>query len=373
MKRSEKTYIWQRDDWPNWVYDRKRLAALLAEVHRAQGRLLGRMDHLGMALQEQATLGALAQDVLKTNEIEGELLNHDAVRSSIARRLGVDIGALAPVDRNVEGVVDMVLDATQRHAEPLTAERLYGWHAALFPTGRSGVSRIRIGQWRDDGGGPMQVVWGPVHRHTVHFEAHPAHLSEADMDAFMTWFNVEQPDDPVIKAGLAHLWFVTIHPFDDGNGRIARAVGDMALARADASVQRFYSLSAQIQRERSVYYETLAATQKGTMDVTAWLEWFLGCLLRAIEGAEQTLSSDLIKARFWQRWSGLAMNDRQIRLLNLLLDGFESKMTTSKWAAVAKCSQDTALRDIADLLERQILIRSQASGRSTSYEVRPLD
>ena len=373
MKSGDNRYIWQRDDWPHWVYDRQRLAPLLAQVHYAQGHLLGRMHYLGMDLREQATLRVLTEDVLKTSEIEGEILNHDAVRSSIARRLGVNIGALAPADRNVDGVVDMVLDATQRHEAELTAERLFGWHAALFPNGYSGVSRIFVGQWRDDAHGPMQVVSGPVHRQKVHFEAPPAHLLDAEMHDFMLWLNVDRRDDPVVKAGLAHLWFVTVHPFEDGNGRIARAVGDMALARAEASAQRYYSFSAQIQRERSAYYERLEATQKGSMDVTEWLEWFLGCLLRAIQGADQTLSSVLLKARFWQRWAGVSMNDRQIKLLNRLLDGFDGKLTTSKWAAIAKCSQDTALRDIAELLERRVLMRSQASGRSTSYEIQPLD
>jgi Fic family protein len=330
------------------------------------------MHDLGLDLRDQATLRVLTEDVLKTSEIEGEKLNPDSVRSSIARRLGVDIGALAPADRQVDGVVDMVLDATQRHHELLTQERLFGWHAALFPTGYSSLTKIRVGQWRDDAQGPMQVVSGPIHRQKVHYEAQPAHLLGAEMMDFLNWFNVDQYDDPVIKAGLAHLWFVTIHPFEDGNGRIARAVGDMALARAEQSTQRYYSLSAQIQRERNDYYDRLEATQKGDMDVTGWLEWFLACLLRAVQGAEETLAQVLAKARFWQHWAGMPMNDRQIKLLNKLLDGFDGKLTSSKWAAIGKCSQDTALRDITELVERGVLTKSAASGRSTSYELAPL-
>jgi Fic family protein len=369
MKSGDNRYIWQQPDWPRWVYDHRRLAPLLAQVHRAQGHLLGRMHDLGLDLREQATLRVLTEDVLKTSEIEGERLDAGSVRSSIARRLGVDIGALAPADRHVDGVVDMVLDATQSHSTPLTAARLFGWHAAMFPTGYSGLARIRVGQWRDDAQGPMQVVSGPVYRRKLHYEAPPAALLNAQMTDFLTWFNLDRQDDPVIKAGLAHLWFVTLHPFDDGNGRMARAVGDMALARAEASAQRYYSLSAQIQRERRDYYDRLESTQKGDMDVTDWLEWFLGCLLRALQGAQTTLASVLAKARFWQRWAATPMNDRQIRLLNRLLDGFEGKLTSSKWAAIARCSQDTALRDITELLERGVLKKSEAGGRSTGYEL----
>lgn len=371
MKSEDKRYIWQRDDWPHWDYDRKRLAPLLAQVHHAQGHLLGRMVDLGLGLRDQATLRVLTEDVVGTSEIEGEKLNPDSVRSSIARRLGVDIGALAPADRSVDGVVDMVLDATQRYDEHLTAERLCGWHAALFPTGYSGLSKIRVAQWRDDADGPMQVVSGPLHRQKVHFEAPPATLLGAEMEDFLRWFNLDQHDDPVVKAGLAHLWFVTIHPFEDGNGRMARAVGDMALARAERSSQRYYSLSAQIQRERRAYYDRLEATQKGGLDVTEWLEWFLTCLQSALDGADETLASVLEKSRFWQRWAGTPLNDRQIKLLNKLLDGFDGKLTSSKWAAIAKCSQDTALRDITELLERGVLKKSGASGRSTSYELPP--
>ena len=369
MKRVDNLYIWSEPDWPAWRYDAPRLASLLMQAHHAQGRLLGRMSSLGLGLQDQASLRVFTEDVVKTSEIEGERLNPDTVRSSIARRLGVDIGALAPVDRHVEGVVDMVLDAAAQHAKPLTAERLFGWHAALFPTGRSGLSTIRTGAWRDDADGPMQVVSGPLGRQRVHYEAPPARALKKEITAFLRWFNSGDQIDPLIKAGLAHLWFVTVHPFEDGNGRIARAVGDMALARAEQSTQRFYSLSAQIQRERKDYYDMLERTQKGTLDVTAWLEWFLGCLLRAMQGADVTLAAVLDKARFWQHWAGTPMNARQIKILNRLQDGFDGKLTSSKWAAIAKCSPDTALRDIAELIERGVLVKPGAGGRSTSYEL----
>jgi Fic family protein len=373
MNYGEKRYIWQQKDWPHWRYDLARLSGLLAQVHHAQGHLMGRMRDLGLGLRDIATLLVLTQDVLKTSEIEGEQLNAETVRSSIARRLGVDIGALAPSDRHVDGVVDMVLDATGKGDQALTAKRLFSWHAALFPTGYSGMSAIRAGAWRDDAEGPMQVVSGPVGRQKIHFEAPPAALLGTEIAAFLAWFNAAQECDPLLKAGLAHLWLVTIHPFDDGNGRIARAVGDMALARAEQSTQRFYSLSAQIQKERKKYYDMLERTQKGSLDVSDWLEWFLGCLLRALQDAELTLSAVLTKARFWQRWAATPLNERQIKLINRLLDGFDDKLTTGKWAAIAKCSSDSALRDITDLVERGVLAKSGSGGRSTSYELKNLD
>lgn len=362
-------FIWQQSDWPRWRFDMGVLAATLANVRHAQGRLLGRMEGLGFALRDQATLAVLTEDVLKTSEIEGQQLNPDAVRSSIARRLGVDIGALAPSDRHVEGIVEMVLDATGGFDTALSRQRLFGWHAALFPTGYSGLTQIRIGAWRDDAEGLMQVVSGAVGRQKVHYEAPPAAQLDAEMEAFLAWFNSEQDIDPVIKAGLAHLWFVTIHPFDDGNGRIARAIGDMSLARSEATSQRFYSLSAQIQRERREYYDLLEHTQKGELDVTGWLTWFLDCLERAIAGADSTLSRVMTKARFWERCTGMSLNQRQIKLINRLLDGFEGKLTSSKWAAIAKCSPDSTLRDMNDLIERGLLKKTEAGGRSTSYEL----
>ena len=333
---------------------------------------MGRLADVGMALRNQASLSALTDDVIKTSAIEGEQLNVESVRSSIARRLGVDIGALAPVDRHVEGVVEMVLDATANCNAPVTRERLFGWHAALFPTGYSGLVRINVGGWRDAATGPMQVVSGPLGRQRVHFEAPPADRLASEADSFLAWANGASNELPLIKAGLAHLWFVTLHPLDDGNGRIARAVGDLFLARADGSPQRFYSLSAQIQRERKAYYDILERTQKQSLDVTEWLTWFLATLHRAVDQAQQTLDAVLIKTRLWQRWAepGFApLNARQLKLVNRLLDGFDGKLTSSKWAAIAKCSPDTALRDITDLLARGILRKSDAGGRSTSYVI----
>lgn len=327
------------------------------------------MEALGFALRTEASLVTLTEDVVKSSEIEGERLDRDQVRSSIARRLGIDIGALTPAERDVEGVVEMMLDATQRYAEPLTAERLFGWHAALFPTGRSGMHRIIVGAWRDDRTGPMQVVSGPVGRERVHYEAPSADRLAREMGTFVDWFNHEVSLDPVLKAGVAHLWFVTIHPFDDGNGRIARAIADMALARSERSVQRFYSMSAQIRAEREGYYDILEATQKGELDITRWLEWFLRCLGRAIDGAETTLATVMAKARFWEASARQSFNERQRLVLNRLLDGFEGKLSSSKWAALAKCSQDTALRDIDDLVRRGVLARGAGGGRSTSYSL----
>ena len=375
MKSGDYAYIWQADDWPNWRLDLAALAQPLAEVSRAEGLLMGRLADVGMALRDQASLSVLTEDVIKTSEIEGELLNVESVRSSIARRLGVDIGALAPVDRNVEGVVEMVLDATANCNAPVTRERLFGWHAALFPTGYSGLVPIKVGGWRIDANGPMQVVSGSIgnsRRQRVHFEAPPADRLDAETARFLAWANGASGEPALIKAGLAHLWFVTLHPFDDGNGRIARAVGDLFLARADGSPERFYSLSAQIQRERKAYYDILERTQKQSLDVTEWLAWFLATLHRAVDQAQHNLDAVLTKTRAWQRWAApgsAALNARQVKLINRLLDGFDGKLTSSKWGRIANCSPDTALRDITDLMQRGVLRKSDAGGRSTSYEL----
>ncbi len=372
MTSGEYTCIWQSSEWPDWRYDLAALAQLLADASRAQGLLMGRLADVGMALRDQASLSALTEDVIKTSEIEGEQLDVESVRSSIARRLGVNIGALAPVDRHIEGVVEMVLDATANCNARVTRDRLFGWHAALFPTGYSGLVRINVGGWRDDATGPMQVVSGPLGRQRVHFEAPPADRLESETDRFIHWANSASNEPPLIKAGLAHLWFVTLHPFDDGNGRIARAVGDLFLARADGSSQRFYSLSAQIQRERKAYYDILERTQKQSLDVTEWLAWFLETLHRAVDQTQHTLDAVLARTRVWQRWAApgsAPLNERQVKLVNRLLDGFEGKLTSSKWAAIAQCSPDTALRDITDLLARGVLRKSDAGGRSTSYEL----
>ncbi|WP_264601891.1 Fic family protein [Rhodobium gokarnense] len=364
-------YIHQGKDWPAFRWNAEKLSSLLADVRHRQGRLIGRMEALGFPLRSEAVLKTLTEDVLKSSEIEGERLDKAQVRSSIARRLGLDIGGLVPADRHVEGIVELMLDATQTYDAPLSADRLFDWHAALFPTGRSGMTRITVGAWRDDSSGPMQVVSGPFGKEKVHFEAPEAGRLDAEMRAFLDWFNSRPVTDPVLKAGIAHLWFVTLHPFDDGNGRIARAIADMALARSEGTSQRFYSMSAQIRAERNAYYDTLERTQKGDLDITDWLDWFLACLGRAFEGAEAVLSSVLGKARFWEAHAAASFNDRQREMLNRLMDGFEGKLTSSKWAKIEKCSQDTALRDIDDLIRRNILVKDAAGGRSTSYSLVP--
>jgi Fic family protein len=363
-------YIHELPGWPHLEWDRDRLAGTLAAVRHRQGRLIGHMEALGFNLRQEAVLGTLTADVLKSSEIEGERLDAGQVRSSIARRLGIDIGALKRADRSAEGVVEMMLDATRRYDRPLSAARLRAWHASLFPAGRSGLAKITIGAWR---GGPMQVVSGPMGHEKVHFEAPAATRLDGEMAAFLDWFNADDDLDPVLKAGLAHLRFVTVHPFDDGNGRIARALADMLLARSERSAQRFYSMSAQIREERAAYYDILERTQKGILDVTPWMEWFLGCLDRAIEGARTALGGVLFKARFWETFAAVPINPRQRQVLNRLLDGFEGKLTTSKWAKLARCSQDTALRDILGLVEHGVLTRNPQGGRSTSYALGPIE
>lgn len=364
-------YIYEFKEWPHFIWDAQQLAEPLAAIRHRQGRLIGNMEALGFKFRQEAVLQTLTADVLNTSEIEGERLDAEQVRSSIARRLGMDLGALKPADRNVEGVVEMMLDATGQYDQPLTADRLFGWQAALFPTGRSGMTKINTGAWRDDSNGPMQVVSGPVGRERVHFQAPAAGKLDGEMNAFLDWFNTEVSNDPVLKAGIAHLWFVTIHPFDDGNGRIARVIADMLLARSEDSPQRFYSMSAQIREERKKYYEILESTQRGTLDITPWMAWFLDCLGGAIDGAQTTLAAVLAKARFWEGMAGTAINERQRMILNRLLDGFDGKLTTSKYAKLTRSSNDTALRDILFLLERGILVRNPEGGRSTSYGLAP--
>ncbi len=362
-------YIYQHPTWPAFTWQHERLEPLLGAVRHQQGRVLGHMQALGFSLQAEALLQILTLEALKSSEIEGELLPSEQVRSSLARRLGMAVAGLVPAERRVEGVVDMLLDATQGFAEPLTAERLCSWQAALFPSGRSGLQRIQVGAWRTGAKGPMQVVSGPVGREQVHFEAPAAEYVDVEMAQFLAWFNADLPLDAVLKAGVAHLWFVTVHPFEDGNGRVARALTELQLARADASAQRFYSLSAQLRLERPAYYAQLEAAQKGNLDITTWLTWFLGCLGRALQATEQTLAKVLMKARFWAQHATFTFNSRQQRLLNQLLDGFEGKLTSSKWATIGKCSQDTATRDIQALLDQGILVKEAAGGRSTSYRL----
>jgi Fic family protein len=365
-----KTYIHQLPEWPHFQWDTEAIAAPLADIRHRQGRLLGRMEGLGFSLRQEAELESLTLEVIKSSEIEGEKLPADLVRSSIARRLGIETAGNTAAERDVEGVVEMRLDATQNFAKPLSEERLFGWHAALFPTARSGMRKIIVGAWRDDAKRPMQVVSGPVGKEKVHYEAPAAALLPKEMSAFFSWANdASDRTDAVLKAALAHLWFVTIHPFDDGNGRIARAIADWQLARSENSPQRFYSMSAQIRAERNDYYEILERTQKGTLDVTPWMEWFLGCLGRAFDGTEVTLAGVLRKAHFWEKNARVPVNDRQRDILNRLLDGFEGKLTTTKWAKVEKCSHDTALRDIRELMEHGILKKDEGGGRSTSYSL----
>jgi Fic family protein len=364
-------YIHQLDDWPKFTWKHGSIAALLGAVRNRQGRLTGRMEAIGFPLRSEALLQTLTLDVIKSSEIEGDVLDPKQVRSSIARRLGMDIGGSVATDRHVDGVVEMMLDATQNFDKPITKERLFGWHACLFPAGHSGMRKITTGAWRDNSRGPMQVVSGAVGRERVHFEAPDAGRLGREMKNFLDWFNRSAEIDPVLKAGIAHLWFVTVHPFEDGNGRIARAITDMQLARADGSAQRFYSMSVQIRKERNVYYEILETIQKNTrMDITAWLEWFLACLDRSLSLTESTLADVFRKARFWELHPSESLNERQRIMINRLFDGFEGALTSSKWAKITKCSQDTSLRDILELVEKGILIKASAGGRSTSYLLR---
>ncbi len=363
-------YIHQKPDWPDFKWNDTRLATILATVRHEQGLLLGRMQSLGFDLQNEASLETITKDVVTTSAIEGELLDTDQVLSSIAKRLGVDIGSTTASNRNVDAIVEVMLDATQRYQKPLTDERLFGWQAALFPTGRSGMHKITVGAWRTDESGAMQVISGAYGKEKVHFEAPHADILTAEMKQFLTWFESPNTIDPVLKAAIAHLWFVTIHPFEDGNGRIGRAITDMALARSDNSAQRFYSMSTRIEQQRNTYYDQLEAAQKGGLDITNWLEWFLTCLSKAIASADDDISHVLKKASLWQHINQHPINERQRIVINRLLNNFEGKLTSSKYAKLAKCSQDTALRDIQALMAWNVLEQSADGGRSTSYEIK---
>ena len=363
------TYIWELSDWPKLHWQQAQLAGPLAAVRYRQGKLIGHMEALGFSLRAEAALQTLTLDVIKSSEIEGEMLNDGQVRSSIARHLGMDIAGLKPADRNVDGVVEMMLDATQNYDKPLTGERLFGWHAALFPTGYSGLRKIRVGIWRDDSEGPMRVASGAHGHESVHYEAPPASRIEREMQLFLEWFNGAEKTDPILRSCIAHLWFVTIHPFDDGNGRIGRALADMLLARSEQSTQRFYSMSAQIRDERDAYYGGLEKTQKDTLDVTDRLKWFIACLDKAFDKAEKTLSAVFRRHRFWEVYSVYRFNERQHRIISKLLENFEGKLTSSKYAKIAKCSQDTALRDIVELVKYGVLKKDPVGGRSTSYSL----
>ena len=363
------TFIHELADWPDFTWDDGVLASVLAAVRHKQGRHLGKMEALGFELRAEASLTTLTDEVVNSSAIEGEHLDPAEVRSSIARKLGLDVAGLPEPGREVEGIVEMMLDATRNFEAPLTAERLSSWHAALFPTGRSGMSRIRVGAWRTAESGPMQVVSGPIGREKVHYEAPAAERLEAEMESYLQWFNALQEVDPVLKAAVAHFWFVTIHPFEDGNGRIARAIADMALARADETQERFYSMSSGIEAERREYYIQLESAQRGTLDITEWIAWFLSCLDRTIDGANETLTSVLRKARVWERINQSPVNNRQRKVINRMLDDFKGHLTTSKYAKLAKCSNDTALRDIRELLARGIVAQNSGGGRSTSYRI----
>ena len=365
-------YIWQQTEWPQWSFNSAALSQLLSQVNLERCRLLGSMQALGFKLAEEANLKVLTSEVVKSSEIEGERLNPEAVRSSIARRLGIEVGGLVVSDKHIDGVVEMVLDATRNCSAALTQTRLFGWHAALFPTGHSGMFKLTVAAYRDDSAGTMQVVSGGIGHEKVHYEAPAAVVLPTEMTNFLHWFNDELGLDPVIKAGLAHLWFVTLHPFDDGNGRIGRAICDMALARADASPQRFYSLSAQMQREREDYYNHLEQTQKGTLDVTAWLAWFLACLLRAVQSANEELKGVVYLANLSHRLPSGKLNARQMKMLIMMMHGFNGNITTGKWAKIAQCSTDTALRDVTELVELGVLLKAGESKRAVHYVLRDL-
>jgi len=367
---NRKIYIYQQENWPNFVWSAQELAELLADVRNKQGRLIGKMEALGFDLQNEAFLETLTVEILKTNEIEGIVLNKEEVRSSIARRLGIDVGGLPPINRNIEGIVDMMFDATKNFEKPLTKKRLFDWHFAMFPMGRSGMYEIIVGNWRDDSTGPMQVVSGAMGKEKVHYQAPLATIIDKEMTVFIDWFNNKKDIDLVLKASIAHLWLVTLHPFEDGNGRIARAVTDMLLACSDGLPQRFYSMSTQIQKDRKSYYDVLEKTQKGNLDITEWIYWFLNTLQKAIINSEETLALVIRKHKFWNTYGSLIKNERQKKVLNKLLEGFTGNLTTSKWAKINKCSQDTALRDIQDLIGKGILVKSNLGGRSTKYELK---
>ena len=362
-------YIYERPDWPEFKLNIDDILTLLLDVKSLQGRVVGQMGALGFGLKDQANLAILTQEILRSSEIEGQLLNHEQVRSSIVRRLGLDISGLVPSDRNTDGVVEMAIDATVNFNKPLNRHRLFGWHNALFPAGYSGTGKILVGKLRDDSKGPMQVVSGPIGKEKIHYEAPSSACLEKEMKKFIEWFNNNQEFDLVIKAALAHLWFVTIHPFEDGNGRIARVITDMVLARSDGQSYRFYSMSTQIRNERKQYYDILELTQKGDLDITKWLQWFLHCLLNALKSSDIILKKVLFKHKFWTDNASMIENERQRKILNKLLDGFDGKLTSSKWAKITKCSQDTALRDINDLIDKKILYKLPEGGRSTAYDL----
>ena len=362
-------YIYNNKNWPIFKWNSEKLLPLLALVRNRQGKLIGKMGALGFELRNEANLEILTQEILKSTEIEGEFLDREQVRSSIARRLGLEISGLVYSERNVDGIVDLLIDATKNYDQELNKQRLFSWHAALFPTGQSGMYRIITGNWRNDSTGPMQVVSGALGKEKVHYQAPPAAQLENEMQLFFDWFNLEQNTELVLKSAIAHLWFVTLHPFEDGNGRISRALSDMLLAHSDEQSYRFYSMSTQIRKERNAYYDILEKTQKSDLEITSWLEWFLNCLLHSIENSDKLLEKIIYKHSFWLKHSRININERQRKILDMLMDDFEGVLNTTKWAKIGKCSQDTALRDIQDLIEKGILVKSEQGGRSTNYEL----
>jgi len=363
-------YIHERKDWPKFYWDSQQLIPLIGKVRNLQGKLIGKMESVGFDLRSEANLETVTVEIVKSSEIEGEVLNMEQVRSSLARKLGLERAGLVPSNRDVDGIVDLLLDAIQNYQSELTQERLFDWHYSLFPTGRSGMYKIIVGNWRDDSTGPMQIVSGAMGRERVHFQAPPAERIPHEINQFLTWVNAEQEDlDPVLKAGIAHLWFVTIHPFEDGNGRITRAITDMLLTKSDGIPQRFYSMSSQIRNERKQYYEILERTQSDDLDITEWLIWFLKCLHNALQSSAIILQKVIYKHRFWLKHSDKSLNERQKQMLNRLLDDFKGKLTTKKWGKMTKTSHDTALRDIQGLIRMKILKKEKAGGRSTNYEL----
>ena len=368
-----KIYIYQQSDWPTFKWNSKSLLSPLSNVRHLQGKLVGKMEALGFKLRNEAVLETLTTEVIKTSEIEGQILDLDQVRSSIARRLGIEVSGLVPSDRNTDGIVEMMLDATQNYKKTLTRDRLFGWHSALFPSGRSGMYKIIAGKWRDDSTGPMQVVSGALGKEKVHYQAPHAEEIRKEMKLFLSWFNKETEQDLILKSAIAHLWFISIHPFEDGNGRIARALSEMLLTRSDDTPQRFYSMSSQIRAERKEYYNILEKTQKGSLDITEWVVWYLKCLANALNSSDIILVKVLNKHKFWIKFPPETLNSRQILLINKILDNFTGQLTTSRWAKIAKCSQDTALRDIQDLLNKNILQKNPSGGRSTNYTLVKLE
>jgi len=370
MQRIIYIYIHEKDNWTNFIWNEKLVSKKLAETRNLQGRLLGKMESLGFDQQDEAVLNTLTLEIVKSSEIEGEILDLEQVRSSVARRLGIELAGAIESEKHIDGIVEMMLDATQRYDLPITKNRLFGWHSSLFPTGWSNMYKITVADWRKDTTGPMQVVSGAMGKEKIHFEAPNSDRIDSEMESLINWIESENEIDPVLKSAIVHLWFITIHPFEDGNGRITRAITEMLLARSDNSVKRFYSMSSQIRVERKQYYEILEKTQKGTSEITGWILWFLECLKNSFESTSELLSKILIKAEFWKINSKTILNERQQKMLNKLLDGFEGKLTTSKWGKICKCSQDTALRDIQDLIKKEILQKEKSGGRSTNYELK---